>query len=75
MPMPANCFLKKLEKWRIIDGRQTWRDADGRRVFTWDDLHGEVESFDRRGRHVAVLHPVTGEMIKDAVHGRRLDIK
>ncbi|MGN0570028.1 MAG: colicin E3/pyocin S6 family cytotoxin [Candidatus Fimenecus sp.] len=31
----------------------------------------EIEVFDRMGMHLGVMDPVTGEMIKNAVKGRR----
>jgi Cytotoxic len=37
-------------------------------------VHGEIEAFNERGRHVAVLDAVTGEPIKGAVPGRRIDV-
>jgi len=36
-------------------------------------MHGEIEVFNRRGRHIGVLDPL-GRPIKDAVKGRRIDV-
>jgi len=55
-------------------GRRRWRSPDGRRLYEWDDLHGEIEGYNKRGRHVGVFHPVTGALIKPAVRGRKIDV-
>ena len=41
---------------------------------TWDSLHGEVEVYNRRGRHVGTKDATTGVWIKNAVRGRRIDV-
>jgi hypothetical protein len=43
-------------------------------LLTWDSLHGEIEAFDLRGRHVGVLDAITGVMIKEARIGRRIRV-
>lgn len=37
-------------------------------------MHGEIEGYNKRGRHVGVFHAVTGALIKPAVRGRRIDV-
>jgi hypothetical protein len=37
-------------------------------------LHGEIEAFVSRGRHLDALDAVTGALIKPAEKGRRLDV-
>ena len=37
-----------------------------------DALHGEIEVFTKRGRHLGALHAVTGALIKPAVKGRSI---
>ncbi|MBX3446417.1 MAG: hypothetical protein KF765_06660 [Parvibaculaceae bacterium] len=70
--IPEDCFLHDLERvsW---SGEARWRSADGRRIYTWDRLHGEVEVFNQRGRHLGVLDP-NGLPIKPAVKGRSIDV-
>lgn len=63
-----------MTSWRIIGGKKTWRSHDGERLFTWDDLHGEIEVFDKLGRHLGALDAITGALIKEAVKGRKLDV-
>ena len=49
IPKPIPCFLDGMEKYKVIDGRQTYRTQD--RYFQWDEFHGEIEVYDKRGRH------------------------
>ncbi len=56
-----------------IYGVRRWRGADGR-IFTLDALHGEIEVFDTRGRHVGVIHAVTGVTIEPNRKGRRIRV-
>ena len=57
-----------------VSGEKRWRSPDGKRLYTWDAPHGEIEVFNARGRHLGVLHPLTGELIKEAVRGRKIDV-
>jgi hypothetical protein len=41
---------------------------------TWDHLHGEIEVFSMRGKHVGTRDAITGRWIKDAVPGRWIDV-
>ncbi len=71
---PSPCILEDFEYLGFIYGEKRWRSDGGRRLYTWDSLHGEVEVFNGRGRHLGVIHAVTGELIKDAVRGRSIDV-
>lgn len=73
-PKPSPSFLDSQKKHAVIGGRQVWVSEDGSRYFTFDGLHGEIEAFNRRGRHLGVLHAVTGKLIKPAVRGRKLNV-
>jgi hypothetical protein len=74
-PRPKPCYLDGFEVWRTIGQQKVWRNADGSRLYTWDSLHGEIEVYNARGLHLGVLHAVSGEMTKDAVRGRKIDVK
>ena len=63
-----------LDAYERVAGRKRWRSTDGSRLFEWDALHGEVEVYNARGWHLGVIHPVTGDWIKSAVKGRRIDV-
>ncbi|MEU6228327.1 colicin E3/pyocin S6 family cytotoxin [Streptomyces sp. NPDC047042] len=72
--LPPDCFLHGLNSRYVYNSRR-WYEADGSRIYTWDGEHGgEVEVFNKRGRHIGVAHPVTGETIKSAVRGRSIDV-
>ncbi|TVR17216.1 MAG: hypothetical protein EA391_05405 [Balneolaceae bacterium] len=51
-------------------GRTRWKTPDGL-ILEWDSQHGELEVYDRRGRHKGSFDHETGEQIKDPVPGRR----
>lgn len=55
------------------NGEPRWRDRQGN-IYTYDGLHGEVEVFNRRGKHMAVVDIVNGRRIKPAVAGRKIDV-
>jgi hypothetical protein len=45
-----------------------------RRYYEWDHTHGDVEVYDRRGKHLGSMDPETGEMTKPPVKGRKIDL-
>lgn len=49
--------------------RQRWED--GKYIYEWDSRHGEVEKYDKRGKHLGSFDPETGEELKGPVPGRR----
>jgi hypothetical protein len=60
------------EPWRA--GRAEGLAIRGWRAhYTWDSLHGEIEVFDALGYHLGAADAVTGDMIKEAVAGRKTD--
>ncbi len=69
-PKPAPCFIDQFEFYKVIDGRKVYRGRD--RYYSWDELHGEIEVFNKRGYHLGALDAVTGVQIKEAKRGRRL---
>lgn len=73
-PIPKPSFLDKCEAIGAFNGEKRWRSHGGKRLYTWDSLHGEIEVFDKRGNHLGVLHPVLGHFIKEAVAGRSIDV-
>jgi hypothetical protein len=62
-----------METLGAIQGQKRWRCPRTGRLFTWDALHGEIEVFNRRGRHLGVMDP-NGRLVKDAVKGRKIDV-
>ncbi|MGD0820237.1 MAG: colicin E3/pyocin S6 family cytotoxin [Desulfomonilia bacterium] len=73
-PIPKESILEDCEPLGARNGIKRWRSPDGKRIYTWDSLHGEIEVFNNRGYHLGVIDPLTGEMIKLAVKGRKIDV-
>jgi hypothetical protein len=73
-PIPKPSVLDECESLGAREGQKRWRSKDGSRIYTWDSLHGEIEVFNKRGRHLGVIDPITGELIKPAVKGRKIDV-
>ncbi|AWD13896.1 hypothetical protein FH505_00570 [Bacillus velezensis] len=72
--LPRPSFLDNCLFLKIIEGRKVWRSRDGKRLYTWDSLHGEIEIFNKQGRHLGSAEPIFGELIKPAVKGRKLNV-
>ncbi|RKP43281.1 colicin E3/pyocin S6 family cytotoxin [Trinickia fusca] len=47
--------------------------TDGDRFHGWNYAHNDIEVYGKRGRHMGSANPVTGELYKPAVPGRRLN--
>jgi hypothetical protein len=73
VPRPSPCFLDQMVKVPRR-GVQRWRNEGGDRYYEWDEMHGEIEVYDRRGWHLGTLNAVTGVKEKDPVKGRRIDV-
>lgn len=50
-----------------------WKSPNGKRLYEWDGLHGELEVYNGRGEHLGVVD-VDGRHIKDAKPGRCIDV-
>lgn len=74
VPRPRPGFLDRMISLGAFNGIKRWRSPDGDRLYEYDGTHGEVEGYNKRGRHVGVFHAITGEMIKPAVRGRKIDV-
>jgi hypothetical protein len=72
--IPKPCFLDNCESIGAFSGERRWRSHDGERIYTWDALHGEIEVFNKRGRHIAVLDKDGIPNGKGAVKGRSIDV-
>jgi len=73
-PIPRPCYLDECEYIGSFNGVKRWRSFDKERIYTWDSLHGEIEVFNKRGRHLGALDPVNGMLIKPAKNGRKIDV-
>jgi RHS repeat-associated protein len=58
--------------------RQTLRtnglSGRAKRYYQWDHTHGDVEVYDRYGRHLGTADPETGLMIKGPIGGRTIEL-
>ena len=73
-PIPKPSFLDDCEYLGFRSRREAMARKDRKRLYTWDALHGEVEAFNARGRHLGSFDPVTEELIKEPVQGRTIDV-
>jgi hypothetical protein len=73
-PIPRPSIFDGLESLGAINGEKRWRSLDGKRLYTWDALHGEIEIFTRRGKHLGAMDPISGDLVKTAVAGRVIDV-
>lgn len=69
----TSAFLKTQERM-ARKGTPRWRNADGSRLWEWDQVHAHVEGYNARGQHVGVFDSQSGERIAAAVRGRRVDV-
>jgi hypothetical protein len=47
-----------------------------RRYYQWDHTHGNIEVYDRNGKHVGVMDPQTGSIDHSKrVQGRKINLK
>ena len=73
-PRPRPSFVDHLERISR-SGAPRWKSQDNRRIYEYDGEHGgELEVYDRRGYHLGTADILTGEVVKPAVRGRRIDV-
>jgi len=72
-PRPKKSYLDNCDYLGVFGSEKRWRSKDGKRLFTWDNFHGEIEVFNNRGKHLGVLD-FKGEFIKEAKKGRTIDV-
>lgn len=77
-PLEARMSPSESEVWRGLQphrGRTRTNGESGRRrrLYEWDYQHGEIEVYDRNGRHLGAMDAETGEMTKDPEPGRVID--
>ena len=73
IPPPTDGFVATLERCSSTN-RARWISKCRKRIYEWDSQHGELEAYNKRGKHVGVVDNQTGEQIKDPVPGRRIDV-
>jgi len=50
--------------------RTNGESGKDRRMYRWDYSHKDIETYDRRGKHLGDIDPVTGDETKPAKKGR-----
>ncbi len=70
--VPKPSILDRCRAVGIERGRKIYKDDEEGIFYTWDSLHGELEVFNKRGRHIGVACPETGKIIKPAIRGRKI---
>ncbi|MNF86604.1 Cytotoxic [compost metagenome] len=73
LPIPKPSILDLLKVVSIENGRKVFKDNYESIYYTWDSLHGELEVFNKNGRHLGAACPQTGILIKPPVKGRRIN--
>jgi len=43
-------------------------------LYEWDSLHGEIEVYNKKGKHVGVLNADGSSNNKPAIEGRKIDV-
>lgn len=72
LPIPKFSILDNCRVAEIEAGCRVYKDDSENIFYTWDSLHGELEAFNKNGRHLGAVCPHTGVSIKAAVKGRRI---
>ena len=65
--------------WSSLDNvrgksRKTSGHGKNKRYYEWDYTHNDIEVYDKDGFHLGSMDPVTGEMYKPAVKGRKIKV-
>jgi hypothetical protein len=62
-------FVDSLTRVKSKTQRRRWTGAKGQ-IYEEDTQHGELEKYNKRGRHEGSVDPSTGDIIKGPVKGR-----
>jgi hypothetical protein len=66
-------FVNGLSRQKSKNQRRRWSGAKGQ-IYEEDTQHGDLEKYNRRGKHEGSVDPDTGEIIKGPVKGRSTDM-
>ncbi len=59
--------------WHGLDSAGNGVKTDGKLFYEWDYTHNDIEVYNKHGVHLGSMDPVSGDMYKDAVPGRKLN--
>lgn len=63
-----------MKGFKSVKGQSYKTSGYGRnkRFYDWDYTHNDIEVYDRNGKHLGSMDPITGKMYKGAEKGRTL---
>jgi Cytotoxic len=64
-------FVDVLIRIKSKSQRRRWAGGKGQ-IYEEDTRHGELEKYNKRGKHKGTVDPFTGEIIKAPVKGRTM---
>ncbi|MFF4415067.1 DNRLRE domain-containing protein [Streptosporangium sp. NPDC001559] len=79
----VNAESKRAEKanpgnsptWKSLKPYRGKTKTDGKgKYYEWDYTHGDIEVYDKKGRHLGSADPVEGKIYKPAVSGRKISL-
>jgi RHS repeat-associated protein len=74
-----NIKKQESEIWNNLDNvkgsdRKTSGQGKNKQYYEWDFTHNDIEVYDSKGNHLGSMDPVTGEMYKPPVKGRKIKL-
>lgn len=64
--------------WKGLKAHKGKTKAKGsgknKRYYQWDHTHNDIEVYNSKGKHLGSMDPLTGEMYKGPVNGRKINI-
>ncbi len=63
IPLPKPSILDAFRVCGIESSRKVYKDDSENIYYTWDSLHGELEVFNKNGRHLGAACPQTGVVV------------
>ncbi|GGP62244.1 hypothetical protein GCM10009347_30490 [Shewanella algicola] len=73
--IPGISGLNRVKSKTPIQGggglRERWKDKKGK-IYEWDSRHGELEMYNKSGKHLGSFDPQTGKQLGDAIKSRNI---
>lgn len=69
----TSTFLQNQKRIRR-KGPSRWISQNQLFLYEWDSLHGEIEVYNKKGKHVGVLNADGSPSNKPATEGRKIDV-
>ena len=64
--------------WKNLNNDKNNRKSSGKgkkkQYYEWDNTHNDIEVYDYKGEHKGSMDPTTGEIYKEPVKGRKIDV-